>query len=324
MSAQTQERVAAPAEVLHELQMATELAAIAVGPWIGKGKKEEADQAAVDSLVRSFSKSDLIRVHVAIGEGVKDSAPHLPHGEVFGNGDQIYDLAVDPVEATSKTASGRPGGMVIAALAPYGSFPVWADLRYMNKLVVGPRAATKMAIGGYINLLNDPIENMHATAAALRKAPEDLRVAVLDREDRNGEIMEAARSIGPEVLIALDSGDVLPALQTLFQKTGVDMLYSSGGSPEAVITAAAVAGYGGNMQAMWDPRSEDERAIHDTLPTRGQLLQLQDIVGHSEDIYFSASAITKNPLMKHVQYNPMNRLWERGGSLAIHGFATPD
>lgn len=327
MSVQAPERITAHQEILGELQNATEKAAMAVGPWIAKGNKNAADHAAVDSLLTSFSRSGLLKVHVAIGEGVKDEAPHLPHGEILGGGDQVFDLAVDPVEGTTRVSKGRPGGMVIAALAPHGKFPVWSNVRYMKKLVVGPRAANHMKPGGYVNLLNDPKQNMLEVAAALKKSPEDLRVATLDRPDRNGDIMEAARSLGADVLIPLDSGDVLPALQTLFQNQGVDMLYSSGGSPEAVITAAAVAGFGGNMQAKWDPRSDDERQRLANLSTRDQVLQLHDLIGAPsaqidyQDVFFSASAITANPLMREVHYNPANKLWERGGSIAIHGFA---
>lgn len=323
MSVALQESIDTTQEIANELRAATEIAAIAVGPWVGKGDPLSADQAAVDSLIGKFSRSNLITVHVAIGEGVKDEAPHLPHGEQFGNGALVYDLAVDPVEGTKRTAHGDPGGMVIASLAPRGSFPVWADVDYMRKLVVGPQAARNMAIGGYINLLNEPETNMQEVAAALRKSPDQLRVAVLDR-DRNAHIMEAARSLGKHVLVALDSGDVLPALQACRDDQDIDMLYSSGGAPEAVITAAAVAGFGGNMQAMWDPQTPQQVLARNKLQTGNQLLTLRDLVGPTDDIFFSASAITENPLMNHVRYNPLNRLYQRGGSLAVHGFKRPD
>lgn len=313
-------------DILSELQQLTESAAIAVGPWIGRNDKLAADGAAVDSLATSLSSSQHIRYNIAINEGVKDQAPHLPHGSVFGESDgPIYDFAADPVEGTARVAAGRAGGMVLAAVAPHGTFPVWADIRYMRKFVVGPEAATNMQIGNYMSITNDPREVMAEVAAALSKPRTELRVAVLDRE-RNRHIIDAIEAIGAKA-IKLDSGDVLPALQACIQEQDrVDMLYGSGGAPETILTAAAVAGLGGNMQAMWDPNPDgtapEEMVAVEQLDQRGMVLTLEHMIGKDpESVFFAASGITDSPVLDGVKRR--GKVWTPGTSIAVQGKPYP-
>ncbi len=312
-------------DTLLELRTATETAALAVGPWIGKRNHIAADQAAVVSLITTFSNSQHTRYHIAMSEGVKDNAPHLPHGAILGDNEgPLYDLTADPVEGTSRVAAGRVGGMVLAALAPYGTFPEWSNVRYMRKFVVGPQAAAHMQLGSYMSIVNDPREVMAEVAAALKKRRSDLRIAVLDRP-RNAPIIELIRLIGARAIL-LDSGDVLPALQACTQTNEVDMLYGSGGAPETVLTAAAVAGLGGNMQAMWDPDPDgtnpEEVAVIDAMGKRGLVLTLRDLIGDSpESVAFSASGITDSPLLKGVIHQ--NSIWQPGTTLTVRGKPYP-
>src|SRR5260370_618952 len=77
---------------------------------------------------------------VVIGEGEKDEAPMLYFGEQIGNGlEPEVDVAVDPIEGTSLTASGLPGAISVVALAERGSM-FTTHVHYMQKLVVGRRA----------------------------------------------------------------------------------------------------------------------------------------------------------------------------------------
>ncbi len=320
----TTEPTISPYDICAELQQATEAASVAVGPWVGRNDKIAADQAAVDSLATTLGGSRLLSYHVAMNEGVKDHAPHLPHNTVLGLPDEpLYDLVADPIEGTSRIAAGRAGGMVLAAVAPHGSFPQWADVRYMRKFVVGPKAASHMQIGRYMSLVNDPREVMREVAAALgKKDRSDLGIAVLDRE-RNRPIMDAIEAIGARA-IKLDSGDVLPALQACIeQDSAVDMLYGSGGAPETILTAAAVAGLGGNMQAMWDPnpdgKAPEEVETVRALDELGVVLTLRDMIGDEpENVFFSATAITDNPLLRGVRRTP-GGLWLPGESLVVQG-----
>ena len=63
-----------------ELVRVTETAAIAASKWIGRGSKNEADQAAVEAMRRMISTVSMNGT-VVIGEGEKDDAPMLFNGE---------------------------------------------------------------------------------------------------------------------------------------------------------------------------------------------------------------------------------------------------
>ena len=54
-------------------------------------------------------------------------------------------------------------------------------------------------------------------------------------------------------------GDVAPAIAAAQAGTGVDMLYGIGGTPEGVISAAALKCVGGGIQGRLWPRDDDER-----------------------------------------------------------------
>ncbi len=54
-------------------------------------------------------------------------------------------------------------------------------------------------------------------------------------------------------------GDVAPAIAAARPETGVDLLYGVGGTPEGVISAAALKTVGGGIQAKLWPRDDAER-----------------------------------------------------------------
>src|SRR6266536_5687737 len=98
-----------------ELVRVTEAAAMAAGRWVGKGKKEAADQAAVDAMRLMLDTVAMDGV-VVIGEGEKDEAPMLYNGERLGNGQgPAVDVAVDPLEGTNLTARGAPNAISVVA-----------------------------------------------------------------------------------------------------------------------------------------------------------------------------------------------------------------
>src|ERR1700733_14101659 len=119
-----------------ELVRVTEAAAIAASRWIGRGKKNEADGAAVEAMRKAF---DAIGIDgtVVIGEGEMDEAPMLYIGEKVGQGGPEMDIAVDPLEGTEIVAKGAANGMAVIALADRGRFLHAPDI-YMQKIAVGP------------------------------------------------------------------------------------------------------------------------------------------------------------------------------------------
>ena len=63
----------------------TEAAALASARWLGRGTTEAGDGAAVDAMRVSFGSLHIDGT-VIIGEGEKDHAPMLYHGEKVGEG----------------------------------------------------------------------------------------------------------------------------------------------------------------------------------------------------------------------------------------------
>src|SRR5271165_6924796 len=118
-----------------ELVRVTEAAAIAASRWIGRGKKNDADGAAVEAMRKSF---DTVAINgtVVIGEGEMDEAPMLYIGEKVGCGGPEMDIAVDPLEGTTATAKGGPNALAVVALAEHGNFLHAPDI-YMDKIAVG-------------------------------------------------------------------------------------------------------------------------------------------------------------------------------------------
>ncbi|HME91372.1 MAG TPA: fructose-bisphosphatase class II, partial [Myxococcaceae bacterium] len=159
-----------------EVVRVTEVAAIAAARLMGRGSKNESDQAAVDAMRRAF---DTLHIDgtVVIGEGERDEAPMLYIGERVGKRDDRsprVDIALDPLEGTNLCAYGRPGAISVVAMAGSGDLLNAPDT-YMEKLAVGPRAK------GAIDLAKSPTENLRRIAAATQRQVEGLTVIILDR-----------------------------------------------------------------------------------------------------------------------------------------------
>ena len=124
-----------------ELVRVTEAAALAAGPWIGRGDKIAADQAAVDGMRLMIDTVSMEGV-VVIGEGEKDEAPMLYNGEPVGDGDgPSVDVAVDPIDGTRLTSVGQPNALSVIALAERGTMFFPGAAVYMEKVATGPEAA---------------------------------------------------------------------------------------------------------------------------------------------------------------------------------------
>lgn len=270
---------------------ATQAAARAATPFIGSLDKNGADQAAVNAFHSVLDFNSVMSCTVVMGEGDKDKAPMLAHGDVLGtNIFRNYDLAVDPIDGTTFVAEDSAGAIAVAALASPNSFLKWSNVHYMKKLVVGPRASALMK-RGIVSLDKEPLDNMLRIACELDKTPNELVIAVLERP-RNQKIIDSARKIGAK-LILLSGGDIVPAILTSREDEDqiIDMLYSSGGSPEAVLAAAGVALRGGNMQAMWDPQTKTEIDKVEEMEHTGKIFGLNELVG-THELHFAMTSIT--------------------------------
>jgi fructose-1,6-bisphosphatase II len=279
-----------------ELVRVTEAGAMAAARWIGRGEKESADQAAVDAM-RFVLDSVSMRGVVVIGEGEKDEAPMLYNGEEVGNCDgPEVDVAVDPLEGTRLTALGQPGAISVIAVAERGTMLFPGAAFYMEKIAVGPRAVDA------IDITKSPAENVAAVAAALEKTAREVDVVVLER-DRHEQLIGELREAGARVKLIRD-GDVAPAIAAAQAGTGVDMLYGIGGTPEGVISAAALKCVGGGIQGRLWPRNDEERQqLLDAQLDPARVLHANDLVA-GEDVFVAATGVTNGPLLAGVQYTP--------------------
>ena len=289
-------RQAPDRNIAMELVRVTEAGAMAAARWIGRGEKETADQAAVDAM-RFVLDSVSMRGIVVIGEGEKDEAPMLYNGEEVGNGQgPEVDVAVDPLEGTRLTALGQPNAITVIAVAERGTMLFPGAAVYMEKVAVGPRAIDA------IDITRSPRENVEAVAEALGKTAREVDVVVLER-DRHRELIAELREAGARVRLIRD-GDGAPAIAASQAGTSVDMLYGIGGTPEGVISAAALKCVGGGIQARLWPRSDEERQ---QLLAAGldpeRVLHTDDLVSGG-DVFVAATGVTTGSLLRGVQYTP--------------------
>ena len=277
-----------------EVVRVTEAAALGAARWIGKGQKESADQAAVDAMRLMLDTVSMDGV-VVIGEGEKDHAPMLYNGEAIGNGEPPHvDVAVDPLEGTRLTALGQPNAIAVVALSERGTMFFPGAAVYMEKIAVGPQGIDA------VNIDATPTQNVEAVAKAKGVSTREVSVVVLER-DRHDELIAELRDAGAKVNLIRD-GDVAPAIAAAQAGTGVDLLYGVGGTPEGVISAAALKCVGGGIQGRLWPRDDDERRkIVEAGLDPGRVLKTDDLVaGH--DVFVAATGVTTGSLLRGVRY----------------------
>jgi fructose-1,6-bisphosphatase II len=277
-----------------ELVRVTEAAAMAAGRWVGRGEKESADQAAVDAMRAMLDTVSMMGV-VVIGEGEKDEAPMLYNGEEVGNGSPPeVDVAVDPLEGTRLTAQGQPNAIAVIAVAERGTMFFPGAAVYMEKIACGPEALDA------IDITAAPTENVERVAEAKGVRPSEISVVVLDR-DRHTDLIAELREVGAKVNLITD-GDVAPAIAAAQGGTGVDLLMGVGGTPEGVISAAALKCLGGGMQGRLWPRNDEERgALLDAGLDPAQVLTTDDLVA-GQDVFVAATGVTNGALLRGVRY----------------------
>jgi fructose-1,6-bisphosphatase II len=277
-----------------ELVRVTEYAALAAGRLVGMGDKEAADQAAVDAMRMML---DTVRMDgvVVIGEGEKDEAPMLYNGEHIGDGTPpSVDIAVDPLEGTTLTAKGFPGALSVIALSERGSMFDPGPCVYMEKM------AGSREIADLLDLDRPLGETMSLIAERKGVETRDLMVVMLDRP-RHEEAIAAVRGAGARVRLIPD-GDVAGALMAVSEETPVDLLWGIGGTPEGVISAAAIKCVGGQLLGRLWPRTDEERqSALDAGYDLDRVLTTDDLVA-SEHCFFSATGVTDGDFLQGVRY----------------------
>jgi fructose-1,6-bisphosphatase II len=277
-----------------ELVRVTEAAALAAARMVGRGDKEGADQAAVDAM-RAVLDSVSMDGLVVIGEGEKDEAPMLYNGERIGDGSlPQVDIAVDPLEGTRLTALGMPSAIAVIALAERGTMFDPGPCVYMEKIVGGPEIADLLD-------LDRPLrETLQLIAKRKEVDIRDVMVVMLDRE-RHHDAMREVREAGARVRLIMD-GDVSAALLAVSENSPVDILWGIGGTPEGVISAAAIKCIGGQLLGRLWPRDDDERdAAVEAGYELERVLDCDALVG-GQDVFFSATGVTDGDVLQGVRY----------------------
>jgi fructose-1,6-bisphosphatase II len=277
-----------------ELVRVTEAAALGAARMVGRGDKEGADQAAVDAM-RAVLDSVSMDGIVVIGEGEKDEAPMLFNGEQIGDGNPPQvDVAVDPLEGTRLTALGMPSAIAVIALAERGTMFDPGPCVYMEKIAGGPEIADLLD-------LDRPLRDTLGLIAERKQVDiRDVMVVMLDRE-RHQDAMREVREAGARVRLIMD-GDVSAAMLAVSDNSPVDLLWGIGGTPEGVISAAAIKCIGGQLLGRLWPRNDEE---HQAAVNAGYELERIldcDALVAGEDVFFSATGVTDGDVLQGVRY----------------------
>jgi fructose-1,6-bisphosphatase II len=277
-----------------ELVRVTEAAALAAARMVGRGDKEGADQAAVDAMRLVLDTVSMDGV-VVIGEGEKDEAPMLYNGEQIGDGTPPkVDIAVDPLEGTRLAALGMPSALAVIALSERGSMFDPGPCVYMEKIAGGPDIADLLD-------LDRPLADTLALVAERRHRDiRDVMVVMLDRE-RHHDAMQQVRDAGARVRLITD-GDVSASLLAVSENSPVDLLWGIGGTPEGVISAAAIKCIGGQLLGRLWPRTDEERTAAVAAGYNlDQVLTCDDLV-KGENAFLSATGVTDGDVLQGVRY----------------------
>lgn len=278
-----------------EIARVTEAAAISSAKWFGKGKKDEADEAATTAM-RSIFDSISMEGVVVIGEGEMDEAPMLYIGEKLGSGNgPKVDIAVDPLEGTNIVATGSANALAVVAIAERGHLLHAPDM-YMHKIAVGQEAV------GQVDINASVADNLRAVAKAKNKDIEDVVATVLLR-DRHAKLIEDIREAGARIKLITD-GDVAAAINTAYEGTDVDILFGQGGAPEGVLAAVAMKCLGGELIGKLAPQTDEQlnRCKAMGITDIDQVFRTDDLV-KGDDAIFAATGVTDGELVKGVRFS---------------------
>ncbi|HSH22218.1 MAG TPA: class II fructose-bisphosphatase [Candidatus Caenarcaniphilales bacterium] len=281
-----------------EMVRVTEAAAISSARFMGRGDRHGADQAATEAMRRTLDEVEMAGC-IVIGEGERDEAPMLYIGELVGDGkpgQPEIDIAVDPLEGTNLVAKGVGNAITVLAASERGGLLNAPDT-YLDKLCVGPVAA------GHVDIRDPAAENLNRIAEALGRRVSDLTVVILDR-DRHATLIEDVRATGARIKLISD-GDLSAAISCAVSGTGVHAVMGTGGAPEGVLTAAALRCLGGEIQARFRFRNDDERTRAERMGVLGadeERVYTTTDLAPGENLVFSATGVTAGDLLHGVRF----------------------
>ncbi|HEV3078799.1 MAG TPA: fructose-bisphosphatase class II [Gemmataceae bacterium] len=194
--------------------------------------------------------------------------------------------------------------VIAAAQVPEGAQSVMRNLPsyYSYKIAYGQPVAEALRQGGAPSLLDMSLpEILRLAAKALDKHVRDLVVMTLDRP-RHADIVRAVRQTGAGLRMISD-GDITAAVAPSLPGTGVDLYVGAGGSPEAVLAAAALKCLGGDMEVrMWFHEQAHQAEVAAQVPPEDlqRIFRIDDLVV-GESALFYATGITDNALVPGIK-----------------------
>ena len=204
------------------------------------------------------------------------------------------DVAVDPLEGTRLTALGMPSAIAVIALSERGAMFDPGPCVYMEKIAGGPEIADLLD-------LDRPLPETLALIAERKRIDiRDVVVVMLDRE-RHEDTMREVRDAGARVRLILD-GDVSAAMLAVSDNSPVDLLWGIGGTPEGVISSAAIKCIGGELLGrLWPRNNEERQAAIDAGYDLAKVLTADELVS-GDDVFFSATGVTDGDVLQGVRY----------------------
>ena len=203
------------------------------------------------------------------------------------------DIAVDPLEGTNLVAHGQAGAITVLAASEAGGLTHAPDT-YLEKLCVGPVAAGKVDIR--VSPTDEP--------------PDHRRSAPSQGQRHHGGHPRAAPPRGPHRrgpgsgarIKLIGDGDLSAAISSAVSGTGVHAVMGIGGAPEGVITAAALRCLGGEIQARFRYRNDDERERGERMGQRRGPACTTTELAPGENLVFAATGVTAGDLLQGVRF----------------------
>ena len=195
-----------------------------------------------------------------------------------------------------------PSAIAVIALSERGTMFDPGPCVYMEKIAGGAEIADLLD-------LDRPLpETLQLIAERKGTDIGDVMVVMLDRE-RHHDAMREVREAGARIRLILD-GDVSAALLAVSDNSPVDLLWGIGGTPEGVISAAAIKCTGGQLLGRLWPRNDEERnAALEAGYDLDRVLNADDLVA-GEDVFFSATGVTDGDVLQGVRYQPSHATTE--------------
>ena len=272
---------------------ATERAAYGASLFKGKNDKVSADQSAVDEMRKQLNTINM-KGKIVIGEGELDEAPMLYIGEKVGNkSGEEFDIAVDPLEGTNFTAKNLPNALSVLAVTRKNNL-LHAPDTYMEKIAVGPGLPKNL-----VDLDFSVEKNIKLLSDAKNISPDKLTACVLERP-RHERIIDSLNSMGVKINFISD-GDVSGVISVADPKFNIDIYLGTGGGPEGVLAAAALACLNCQMQTrlVFQDDEEKKRARKIGIKELNIKYSINDMV--KGDVIFCASGVTDGDLVKGIK-----------------------